>query len=97
VKLTLKKFSGVDDAGNSIDIINNHNNFSVFQSSGFYNFYRNQKNAFPFLFTVWDDDKLTGSLLAVRFSHRKGYPGFLADRTIVWGGPYYYLVIRTFF
>jgi hypothetical protein len=90
VKFFIKQWYGLENIELITDYLNIHVYYSVFQSPGFYNFYRNQKNAIPFLFTVWDDGKLTGSLLAVRFSHRKGYPGFLADRTIVWGGPLLY-------
>jgi serine/alanine adding enzyme len=88
MKLTINQCPGSDEVESFSDFLFKNVSFSVFQSIEFFNFLKNEKNAKPFQITTWDErDKITGSLLAVRFSYKKGYPGFLSDRTVIWGGP----------
>lgn len=81
--------TGLEKVDSSIlnDTLQRNLFFTVYQSFEFYKLFKTQKNAIPSLFTVWDEERLTGSLIALRFSYKKGYPGFLADRTVIWGGP----------
>jgi serine/alanine adding enzyme len=87
LSFTIKKCSGNVDVELVPDNLNKNLHFSVFQSVDFFNLFKAQKNAIPLLYTVWDEEKLTGWLLAIKYKHTKGYPGFLTSRTVIWGGP----------
>jgi hypothetical protein len=87
VNLSLNKLSANVEVELTSDSLKRHEQFSVFQSPDFFDLLKFQNNATPFLFTVCDNKEIAGSLLAIRFSHKKGYPWFLANRTVIWGGP----------